>query len=621
MTTLNARYNANHLHYMTSSTHNGRILEEGNFRLVEVALRNGGLNIQIVSASLEEPPAYAMLSYAWSAEGPLVAISEDYSTVHIRANLAEALTVFLEKKPWTLIWIDHFCLKNYNDVTGDPLIIPRLFQKSQLSILWAGGAKPSRKAAFDLIMSLASARKEAFRDSESDSLDDKADGIVRQRYQESLLLLRLEDWKALNELLDEAFFSRVWVMQEVIATQNPVLWCGSLEIRWETFCYALEAYAAYSFPNLLRSPGVQMVLASESVRLQRLSGKPIFLSQILEATRGLEADRKETKVIAALSTYQSLTSRSTDLSFSPSIDLEDACRLAAKAVNHGDQGRMIGSNQGHDTTNQFKNDASVPFLALSLAQDNENRSKIRGIPSWVPDWTEPLLVYRLNSVSSTFNASNGQTSKGYRYQTYSLDRTLSYDELVCKVHLVDTLGKVASYMPPRLWYDKYNLNGANSFFFIEWFDWAEINGMTFSNASEDRLLLEYAETIQAKGCGLWHKMGISESSRLLVQARSWLKFFDDETQEETEDIRQFHAACLPAHGRRFGITSHGRFCLVPRKAAANDLICIPFGSRVPFVFRKKESYFENIGECYVHGIMHGEACTKGVIEELEIVIH
>jgi hypothetical protein len=71
----------------------------------------------------------------------------------------------------------------------------------------------------------------------------------------------------------------------------------------------------------------------------------------------------------------------------------------------------------------------------------------------------------------------------------------------------------------------------------------------------------------------------------------------------------------------YRIAGRGHFCLVPRKAAPADLIYIPFGSKVPFVFRKNNGYFKNIGECYVHGMMHEEAFAEKEVEELEIILH
>lgn len=67
--------------------------------------------------------------------------------------------------------------------------------------------------------------------------------------------------------------------------------------------------------------------------------------------------------------------------------------------------------------------------------------------------------------------------------------------------------------------------------------------------------------------------------------------------------------------RRRGLTKRGyvgQFCA---DARIGDVICIPAGSAVPFVIRLREKgMYEVIGECYVHGIMQGEA-FRNVKEE------
>jgi hypothetical protein len=48
--------------------------------------------------------------------------------------------------------------------------------------------------------------------------------------------------------------------------------------------------------------------------------------------------------------------------------------------------------------------------------------------------------------------------------------------------------------------------------------------------------------------------------------------------------------------------------LVPNGVIAGDEICILFGVYTPFVIRKLERVsYRLIGECYVHGLMAGEA--------------
>lgn len=99
-------------------------------------------------------------------------------------------------------------------------------------------------------------------------------------------------------------------------------------------------------------------------------------------------------------------------------------------------------------------------------------------------------------------------------------------------------------------------------------------------------------------------------------ARAWLDGIQGDAAEITDSMKDFHEACTFAFGRRFGVTSRGRFCLIPRKSQPRDSICILYGSSVPFILRKLENGWENIGECYVHGIMNGEALDRDTNENI-----
>jgi hypothetical protein len=62
--------------------------------------------------------------------------------------------------------------------------------------------------------------------------------------------------------------------------------------------------------------------------------------------------------------------------------------------------------------------------------------------------------------------------------------------------------------------------------------------------------------------------------------------------------------------RRFAITDSKRkthqFATVPSATRPGDIICILNGGRVPYVLRPSGEYvYELVGECYVHGLMHG----------------
>jgi hypothetical protein len=63
--------------------------------------------------------------------------------------------------------------------------------------------------------------------------------------------------------------------------------------------------------------------------------------------------------------------------------------------------------------------------------------------------------------------------------------------------------------------------------------------------------------------------------------------------------------------RKFFVTRDGYFGLAPPSTEKGDGIFVLRGGRVPFVLRKLGGgKYRIVGECYVHGIMHGEALRR-----------
>ncbi|KAI1363500.1 heterokaryon incompatibility protein-domain-containing protein [Xylaria arbuscula] len=87
----------------------------------------------------------------------------------------------------------------------------------------------------------------------------------------------------------------------------------------------------------------------------------------------------------------------------------------------------------------------------------------------------------------------------------------------------------------------------------------------------------------------------------------------EEQAEGGNGARYAEAAGNASHGRCFFITKSGLFGLGPRIIEEEDSVVILLGSDVPFIIREKEKCGDNfggfslIGECYVHGLMTGDA--------------
>jgi hypothetical protein len=113
---------------------------------------------------------------------------------------------------------------------------------------------------------------------------------------------------------------------------------------------------------------------------------------------------------------------------------------------------------------------------------------------------------------------------------------------------------------------------------------------------------------------------------LLLHAKALLKFLEeepsngvDEVFAQPTEVRQFQAACLPAYGRRFGMTKKKRLCILPECTQSGDFVVVPVKSKVPFILRKRTKGYGNVGEAYIHGIMNGEL-SKEFEKNIETIV-
>jgi hypothetical protein len=59
---------------------------------------------------------------------------------------------------------------------------------------------------------------------------------------------------------------------------------------------------------------------------------------------------------------------------------------------------------------------------------------------------------------------------------------------------------------------------------------------------------------------------------------------------------------------------------VPVEAKVGDYVCIIPGCAVPFIVREDDEKYVLIGECYIHGIMDGEAMDMEEYKIQDIIL-
>lgn len=100
---------------------------------------------------------------------------------------------------------------------------------------------------------------------------------------------------------------------------------------------------------------------------------------------------------------------------------------------------------------------------------------------------------------------------------------------------------------------------------------------------------------------------VKENGRYPPRPEKLLGTEDEATRLAAYFYEKSRAAC---DNRRFTVTRNGRTTLVPQIAKAGDVVVVLHGGQSPFVLRPWFSNYKILGDCYVHGIMYGEAMQE-----------
>ncbi|KIW25050.1 hypothetical protein, variant [Cladophialophora immunda] len=189
-------------------------LAEGQIRLLKFAddggSDSGPLQFELYHAKLSQRPDYVALSYSWGQDAAhgRVSILVSNQRYEVSQNLAEALRKLKENKIST-VWVDAICI-NQRDTIEKSREIVRMFaiyRMAKLVVVWLGSDTGPEEEMRELLRATADLEKP-----------------VNKQHQNSNLGSNLE---ALERLLLQRYWHRVWIIQEVAAAKRAKIFWGS----------------------------------------------------------------------------------------------------------------------------------------------------------------------------------------------------------------------------------------------------------------------------------------------------------------------------------------------------------------------------------------------------------
>jgi Heterokaryon incompatibility protein (HET) len=186
---------------------------------------------------LHQNPAFMALSYAWGAPGDVLNFACSGEVLRVHENLGNFLHRARLLQHQMPIWIDAICINQADDAEKNNQIpiMGEIYSKASQVIVWLGDNTEEQEEAFASIPRIANALDEGSLPHDRDSVPTSPAPLgIPHRHS------RL--WDGIMDLLSQPWFSRLWIMQEVLSNSNICVLCGGHSINWDDlvdFVYGL----------------------------------------------------------------------------------------------------------------------------------------------------------------------------------------------------------------------------------------------------------------------------------------------------------------------------------------------------------------------------------------------
>lgn len=596
-----------------------------------------------------EPPndqvsRYEALSYHWGsgeASFKIKIYTEGFpGTFRVRPNLHAALNQLrLPDRPRRL-WIDAICINqdDSDEKNAQVSLMAAVYSRAESVCVWLGEASPDSNLALNFISRIV-------------NLDD-FDRLVADRRTP-------QEWAALSSLMRRAWFSRRWVVQEIALAARATLYCGDAYVDWAEFADAVSLFEAVESESHTISKSIMM--SDLFNHIPDFLGEIKFLgaTRLVDATSNLFRKSKNGQVLERLLSLEALISNLSAFQASRPHDIIYAVLNLAKGMRTSAAASTkenLVETQSHVTTeptdqglheqklkklatrrfkqaveeNRFIIDYKKPFfdvckefLRFTIKSDGFLDIICR---PWVPEDGMPE-VERPSWLLTTSKIAWGMRPDG-NYSRANADTLVG---------------------PPGL--GKRNYNASGSFKVTDSWKFGEgpkVRSMYVEGFVIDSIKKKKPYAADGIILNEWLSAGGWTDMSALPPDEFWRTLVADRGPNSVNPPTFYPRACKAAlnqsvrgghiststlvHNgkstivakflrrvqeviwmRRLIITEHELLGLAPEMSKKRDLICILYGCSVPVVLRRSvdpltdEEYFTFVGECYVHGIMDGEA--------------
>ncbi|EPE31911.1 hypothetical protein GLAREA_11993 [Glarea lozoyensis ATCC 20868] len=589
------------------------------------------IQLSIFQVRLRDRPKYEALSYEWGAEMCDKSVICDGQELQVKINLAAALKhLRLSDEPrW--MWIDAICIdqENIPERNQQVSIMRDVYAQADRVLIWIGEEFPYVKDAFKMIPELAKnwQIREVARLQAGDSRPPLR---LRPSIAEepSLMLQNELLWKSLYKLFASTYFERTWILQEIVVSTRATVVCGKQQVDWKLFNWAASFINATTslLQNAPDTDTLTKVSGIDQIRsmYKQRGGFPLPLYLVF--VQVLKSTNPRDKIYAILGLRRDGIKELSALAELLRVDY-----TKSEQQVYQDAARYIIESQQR--------------LDICCGQPLTSKG-VEDLPSWVPDWSARMegapstfltacSHYRLHNLLPwpgiiTFNHNSMYTdglsidSIAFATGTLSCETPLPAIKQII-LHLCSQLGVaptrqvdpgLASLASIRYRESVSPTDGQSIFEAL----WRTLIGNTayFKPAQPTfaRHFEGLLDIIRLRERGIiFDRTNINEIT--VLEPDVGQKFESDIFSQllwrsaVEKDTHPFFAELVNTiQGRVFFTTSKGYMGFGAMGSKIGDQVCVLRGGSCPFILRSHDTYFEMIGDSYLHGIMQGRILDR-----------
>ncbi|KAK4547324.1 hypothetical protein LTR36_000980 [Oleoguttula mirabilis] len=380
--------------------------------------------------------SYDCISYDRSQDHGNVEVNVDGLPLPVTKPLESALRSLRRTDQPRNLWADVLVGSNTEERSTQAAVMKTVLENAESTIAWLGPGDEQTVAAFDVLQTMANRWQQAclhsgFPERMAQATQQQMTGLFQHIMSKPTAELQPSNaalWKSLEAVFESSYFESVQTIPELMLAKKAIIVAGSSSMSWPDFIAAGRAGLIIMAQQLSKTVSerhkkvFELVGSLEIAARRRREGETLELLPMIQSSRDCSTSDPREIVFSMLPivTPSARTAGSSTKQSPPIVDYakstQDVFTEAAKYVIHERQD-----------------------LLLWWTERPPRGRQIKGLPTWVPDWSSPLPKHTVKIMPTKENGMrvwwehihpkakriSVDDSNALHVQAHALDRIIS----------------------------------------------------------------------------------------------------------------------------------------------------------------------------------------------------